>query len=44
MMEVRMINALHLLWIVPVSLVAGAFCMALVAVNNKIYIKGGDNQ
>ena len=28
-----MINALHLLWIVPVSLVAGAFCMALVAVN-----------
>ena len=28
-----MINALHLLWIVPVSITAGAFCMAIVAVN-----------
>jgi hypothetical protein len=28
-----MINALHLLWIVPLSATVGAFCMALVAVN-----------
>jgi hypothetical protein len=30
-----MINALHLLWIIPLSTIAGAFCMALVAVNNR---------
>lgn len=30
-----MINAWHLLWIIPVCLLAGAFCMALVAVNNR---------
>ena len=28
-------NPLHLLWIVPLSMAAGAFCMALVAANNK---------
>ena len=30
-----MINALHLIWIIPLSMVSGAFCMALVAVNNR---------
>ena len=30
-----MINALHLLWIVPLSATLGMFCMALVAANNK---------
>lgn len=30
-----MMNALHLLWIIPLSMLAGAFCMALVAVNNR---------
>ena len=30
-----MINALHLLWIIPLSMMAGAFCMALMAVNRK---------
>lgn len=30
-----MINALHLLWIIPLAASAGAFCMALVAANNK---------
>lgn len=30
-----MINALHLLWIIPLSLVAGALCMALAAANNQ---------
>lgn len=30
-----MINALHLLWIIPLSASAGAFCMALVAANNR---------
>lgn len=30
-----MMNALHLIWIVPLSMVAGAFCMALVAVGNR---------
>lgn len=30
-----MINALHLLWIIPLSMLAGAFCMALMAVNRK---------
>jgi hypothetical protein len=30
-----MINALHLLWIVPLAVITGAFCMALLAVNNK---------
>ena len=30
-----MINALHLLWIIPLAMTAGAFCMALVAVNRK---------
>lgn len=29
-----MINALHLLWIVPLAGSMGAFCMALLAVNN----------
>ena len=28
-------NPLHLLWIIPLSLLAGAFCMALAAVNNR---------
>lgn len=28
-------NPLHLLWIVPLSLLAGAFCMALMAANNR---------
>lgn len=28
-------NPLHLLWIVPLSMTMGAFCMALVAVNNR---------
>lgn len=28
-------NALHLIWIIPLSMLAGAFCMALVAVNNQ---------
>jgi hypothetical protein len=27
-------NALHLIWIIPLSMLAGAFCMALVAVND----------
>lgn len=27
-----MINALHLIWIIPLSMLAGVFCMALVAV------------
>ena len=30
-----MINALHLLWIVPVSITAGAFCMALAVVAGR---------
>ena len=30
-----MINAWHLLWIIPLSGAAGAFFMALVAVNNR---------
>lgn len=30
-----MIHALHLLWIVPLAMAAGAFCMALAAVNRK---------
>ena len=30
-----MINALHLLWIIPLSAFAGMFCMALVAANNR---------
>ena len=28
-------NPLHLLWIVPLSLLAGAFCMALMAAKNR---------
>lgn len=28
-------NILHLLWIVPLSMTLGAFCMALVAANNR---------
>jgi hypothetical protein len=28
-------SALHLLWIIPLSMLAGAFCMALMAVNRK---------
>jgi hypothetical protein len=28
-------NPLHLLWIVPLSMTLGAFCMALVAANNR---------
>ena len=30
-----MISAWHLLWIIPLAVSAGAFCMALVAVNNR---------
>lgn len=30
-----MINALNLLWIVPLAVGAGAFCMALLAVNSQ---------
>ena len=30
-----MINARHLIWIVPLAATFGAFCMALIAVNNK---------
>lgn len=30
-----MINALHLIWVVLLSLLAGAFCMALVAGGNR---------
>jgi hypothetical protein len=28
-------NLLHLLWIIPLSMLAGAFCMALIAVNKE---------
>lgn len=28
-------NAWNLIWIIPLSMLAGAFCMALVAVNNR---------
>lgn len=28
-------NALHLIWIVPLAMMAGAFCMALVAVGKR---------
>lgn len=30
-----MINALHLLWIIPIAMTAGAFCMALMAANKR---------
>ena len=30
-----MINALHLIWIIPLSMTAGAFCMALVAAGKR---------
>lgn len=30
-----MINALHLLWIIPLAAMAGLVCMALIAVNNR---------
>lgn len=30
-----MIDALHLLWIIPLAMTMGAFCMALVAVKRK---------
>lgn len=30
-----MINALHLIWIIPLSMTVGAFCMALVAANKR---------
>ena len=30
-----MINALHLIWIVPLSITAGAFCTAIVAANKR---------
>ena len=30
-----MISAWHLLWIIPLSMMAGMFYMALVAVNNR---------
>ena len=30
-----MINALHLFWIIPLSMASGAFCMALAAINNQ---------
>lgn len=29
-----MISALHLLWIIPLSILAGTFCTALAAINN----------
>lgn len=29
-----MINALHLIWLIPLAMAAGAFCMALVAASN----------
>lgn len=28
-------NALHLIWIIPLSMLAGVFCTALVAVKAK---------
>lgn len=28
-------SALHLIWIIPLSMAAGAFCMALVAVGKR---------
>lgn len=28
-------NPIHLLWIVPLSMTAGAFCMALIARYNR---------
>lgn len=28
-------NPLHLIWIIPLSMLAGAFCMALIAVNKR---------
>ena len=30
-----MVNALWLVLIIPMSMIAGAFCMALIAVNNR---------
>jgi hypothetical protein len=30
-----MINALHLIWIIPLAMLAGVFCTALVAVNKE---------
>lgn len=30
-----MIGPWHLLWIIPLSLAAGAFCMALAAAGNR---------
>lgn len=30
-----MMNPLHLLWIIPLSMLAGVFCMALCAVNKR---------
>lgn len=35
-----MINALHLIWIIPLSMLAGAFCMALLATNNLKWKRG----
>ena len=34
-----MISAWHLIWIIPCSMFAGAFCMALVSVNKHTYTK-----
>ena len=28
-------NPLHLIWMIPLSMLAGAFCMALIAVKNR---------
>ena len=32
-------NPLHLLWIVPLSMILGVFCTALCAINNLKYRK-----
>lgn len=35
-------NPLHLIWIIPLSMLTGALCMALAAVNNRRQTKGGN--
>lgn len=32
-------NALHLLWVISIAVTAGAFCMALLAVNKNLQTK-----
>ena len=40
-----MINAWHLIWIIPLSILAGMFCTALAAINNTIREENyGENQ